>query len=101
MWATESVDDRSEKDSEKVMLLPTICMPNAPEPAVLIGGTSFAPTRLAENFSVAERAAGTAKRLAASVAIANMPIFRVFIDEFYLMGRAVVKLFRSRRAATS
>ena len=83
-----------------MMLLPTICMPNAPEPAVLIGGTSFAPTRLAEKGSVAERAAGTAKRLAASVAIAHMPIFRVFIDEFYRMGRAVVKLFpfpRGRR----
>ena len=80
---------------------PTICMRNAPEPAVLIGGTSFSPTRLAEKSSVAERAAGTAKRLAASVAIAHMPIFRVFIDEFYRMGRAVVKLFRPRRAATS
>lgn len=79
MWATESVDDRSEKDIEKVMLPPTICMPNAPEPTVLIGGTSFAPTRLAENFSVAERAAGTAKRLAASIAIAQIPILLVFM----------------------
>jgi hypothetical protein len=52
-WATARGDDKSEKDSEKVMVLP-ICMPNVAEPAVLIGGTSFSPTRFAEKSSVAE-----------------------------------------------
>jgi hypothetical protein len=78
-WATERGDDRSEKDSEKLMLLSTICIWNSAEPAVLIGGTSFSPTRFAEKSSVAERAALTAKRLAVSVVIAQMAILLVFM----------------------
>jgi len=52
-WDAVSGDDSPEKVNEKVMVLP-ISIWNVAEPAVLIGGTSFSPLRLAEKSSVAE-----------------------------------------------
>jgi hypothetical protein len=52
-WAAAGDPDSPEKLSEKVMVSPTF-MWNVAEPAVLIGGTSFCPARLAEKSSVAE-----------------------------------------------
>ena len=53
-WATASGDDRPENVNEKVMLVPCIVISKLPVPAVLIGGTSCAPMRLAEKLSVCE-----------------------------------------------
>jgi len=52
-WATTGAADSPEKLIEKVMVLPR-SMWNVAKPAVLIGGTSFSPLRLAEKSSVAE-----------------------------------------------
>jgi hypothetical protein len=48
-------------------------------PAVLIGGTSSAPLSLAEKRSVWELATGAVSRFAATAAMAQNPIFLVFI----------------------
>src|SRR5262245_48257876 len=77
--ATVSVDDRSEKFNEKVINPCCIVMSKLPVPAVLIGGTSFAPLRLAEKRSVCEGAADATSTLALSAAIAHDPIFVIFI----------------------
>jgi hypothetical protein len=53
-------------------------------PAVLIGGTSFSPPRLAEKRSVWELAMGAASRFAITAAMAQNPIFLVFIIVFLL-----------------
>ena len=53
-WATASGDERSEKASENVIAPGWIVISKLPVPAVLIGGTSFAPLRLAEKRSVCE-----------------------------------------------
>jgi hypothetical protein len=50
-WATLSGDDSPEKVNEKV-IVSLISIWKAPEPALLIGGTSFSPPRLAEKCSV-------------------------------------------------
>jgi hypothetical protein len=81
-WATPSGDDRSENVNEKVIMPCWIVISKAPVPAVLIGGTSFAPLRLAEKRSVWELAMGAASRFAITAAIAQNPIFLVFIIVF-------------------
>jgi hypothetical protein len=81
-WATPSGDDRSENVNEKVIVPGWIVISKAPVPAVLIGGTSFAPLRLAEKRSVWELAMGAASRFAITAAIAQNPIFLVFIIVF-------------------
>ena len=77
--ATVSVDDRSEKFNEKVINPCCIVISKLPVPAVLIGGTSFAPLRLAEKRSVCEGSAEATSTLAVSTAIAQNPIFLIFI----------------------
>src|SRR5215475_7711494 len=52
--ATARGDDRSEKSNEKVIMLGWIVISKLALPALLIGGTSFAPARLAEKRSVCE-----------------------------------------------
>jgi hypothetical protein len=52
--ATLSGDDRPEKLNENVIEPGWIVIWKSAVPAVLIGGTSFAPARLAEKFSVCE-----------------------------------------------
>jgi hypothetical protein len=83
-WATLSGDDRSEKVNEKLIVPCWIVISKAPVPAVLIGGTSSAPLRLAEKRSVCELATGAASRFAitAATATAQNPIFLVFIIVF-------------------
>src|SRR5205814_934948 len=51
-------------------------------PALLIGGTSFPPLRLAEKRSVCELTTGTATRLATAASIAKNRIFLFFIITF-------------------
>src|SRR5262249_4521335 len=64
-WATTSGVDRSEKVNENVIGAPGwIVILKSAVPAVLIGGTSFAPLRLAEKFSVCELTTGVASRFA-------------------------------------
>jgi hypothetical protein len=63
-WATTSADDRSEKVNENVMAPGWIVISKSAVPALLIGGTSFAPLRLAEKFSVCELTTGAASRFA-------------------------------------
>jgi hypothetical protein len=65
-----------------------IVISKAPVPAVLIGGTSFAPLRLAEKRSVWELAMGAASRFAITAAMAQNPIFLVFImySVFYVFS---------------
>src|SRR5262245_12238643 len=53
-WATVSDDDSPEKFNEKLIVPGWIDIWKLPVPAVLIGGTSFAPLRLAEKRSVCE-----------------------------------------------
>jgi hypothetical protein len=53
-WATVSDDDSPEKVNEKVIMPCWFVISKLPVPAVLIGGTSFAPLRLAERRSVCE-----------------------------------------------
>jgi hypothetical protein len=81
-WATLSGDERPEKVNEKVIVPCWIVISKAPVPAVLIGGTSFSPLRLAEKRSVCELATGVASRFAITAAIAQNPIFLVFIILF-------------------
>src|SRR6266480_1630780 len=80
--ATASGDDKSEKVNEKVMMPCWIVISKSPAPAVLIGGTSSAPLSLAEKCSVCELTIGAASTLAVSAAIAQNPIFVVFIIVF-------------------
>jgi hypothetical protein len=94
-WAKVSGDDSPEKVNEKVIVFP-ISIWKAPEPAVLIGGTSFPPPRVAEKRSVAEWAAGTAKRLAVSAVITQIPIFLVFIIVFVPLNSPFVSVKRNK-----
>src|SRR4030095_15857248 len=77
--ATVSDDDSPEKVNEKVIMPCWFVISKLPVPAVLIGGTSFAPLRLAEKCSVCEGAAGATSTLAASAAIAQNATFLDFI----------------------
>jgi hypothetical protein len=81
-WATLSGDERPEKVNEKVIVPCWIVISRLPVPAVLIGGTSCAPVRLAEKRSVCEFATGAASRFAITAAIAQNPISLVFIIVF-------------------
>jgi hypothetical protein len=77
-WATASGDDRPENVNEKV-IVSWIVISKAPVPAVLIGGTSSAPLSLEEKRSVWELATGAVSRFAVNAAMAQNPIFLVFI----------------------
>ena len=59
-----------------------IVISKSPVPAVLIGGTSPAPLRLAEKCSVCELTTGEASRFAITPAIVKNRIFLVFIITF-------------------
>jgi hypothetical protein len=78
-WATASGDDRPENVKEKVIVPGWIVISKLPVPAVLIGGTSSAPLSLAEKRSVWELTMGAVSRFAITAAMAQNPIFLVFI----------------------
>jgi hypothetical protein len=61
-WATLSGDDRSAKLNEKLISPGRIVIWKLPVPEELIGGTSFAPLRLAEKRSVCDVTIGAAIR---------------------------------------
>src|SRR5215471_2950691 len=66
---TTSGDVKSEKLNENVIIPSRIVILKSAVPAELMGGTSFAPARLAENCSVLEGPADATSTLAISAVI--------------------------------
>jgi hypothetical protein len=76
---TLSADDKPEKLNENVIIPSRIVMSKSAVPAELIGGTSFAPARLAEKCSVCEGPADATSMVAISAVIIKNAMFLSFI----------------------
>jgi len=82
-WDRVRGDERPENVNENV-IVSWIVISKAAVPALLIGGTSFPPARLAEKRSVWELPMVAASRFVITAAIAKNRIFLVFIIVFLL-----------------